>query len=136
MPTLWAKTVEFDNIAVGDQLPILVKWETEHTIRRFAAPEDQDESGPPDTLPQAALSAYVTEVLEKAFPPERLIAEGSGFEITPVQPVALGDTTGIYGRVVGKREENGRRLVECDILIEVDGGGIAATVRAVVSLWG
>ena len=134
MARLWAQTVEFDNITVGDQLPILVKWETEHTIRRFAGPEDENEPGPPETLPQAALTAYVAELLGKAFPEERLSAEGSGFEITSLQPVALGDTTGISGRVANKREENGRRLVECDIVIEVDGAGIAAQARAVVSL--
>ncbi len=27
MPTLWAQTAEYDNISVGDDLPILVKFE-------------------------------------------------------------------------------------------------------------
>ena len=134
MARLWAMTVEFDKIAAGDQLPILVKWETEHTIRRFDAPEDDGESGPPETLPLAALTAYVGELLGKAFPEEGLSAEGSGFEVTPLQPVRLGDTVSIAGKVAGKREEAGRRLVECEILVEVDGGGIAATAHAVVSL--
>ena len=146
MPTLWAKTVEFDKIAVGDRLPILVKWETEHTIRRFVAPQDQsedqpedqpddeDESKPPDNLPEAALTGYVSELLEKAFPYERLSADGSRFEVTTLHPVRLGDTTGISGRVTGKREEDGRRLVDCEIVIDVDGQGIAAQARAVVSL--
>ena len=132
MARLWAMTVDFETVAVGDQLPVLIKWETEHTIRRFAAPEDEEEPGSPETLPHAALTAYVAELLEKAFPPESLSAEGSGFEITPLQPVPFGDTTGVSGRVVGKREENGQRSVDCDILIEIDGNGIAATARAVV----
>jgi len=35
MPRLWAKTVTFDSVSLGDELPILVKWETEETIQRF-----------------------------------------------------------------------------------------------------
>ena len=133
MARLWAMTVDFQTIAVGDHLPVLVKWETEHTIRRFAGPEDEGEEGPPETLPRAALTGYVSELLEKAFLLERMSAEGSGFELTALQPVRLGDTTGVSGRVVSKREENGLRLVECDIVIEVDGDGTAATARAVVA---
>ena len=132
MARLWAMTVAFQTIAVGDHLPVLVKWETEHTILRFAGPEDTGESGPPDTLPPAALTAYVAELLAKAFPEDRLSAEGSNFELMSLQPVRLGDTTATSGRVVDKREENGRRLVDCDILIEVDGGETAATAHAVV----
>ena len=127
MARLWARTVEFDKIEVGDQLPVLVKWETEHTIRRF---DDADE--PPETLPDAVIDAYVAELLEKAFPYERVHAEGSGFDVTRLKPVRLGDTTGISGHVAGKRESDGRSLVDCEIVVEVDGGGVAATARAVV----
>ena len=35
MPRLWAKTVTYDSVSVGDQLPILAKWETEETIAGF-----------------------------------------------------------------------------------------------------
>ena len=37
MARLWARTTTFDSVNVGDELPILVKWETADTIARFAA---------------------------------------------------------------------------------------------------
>jgi hypothetical protein len=132
MARLWAMTVEFDKIEAGDQLPVLVKWETEHTIRRFDGPDGPGGDELPEFLPDAVIDAYVAELLEKAFPYERVHAEGSGFDVTRLKPVRLGDTTGISGHVAGKRESDGRSLVDCEIVVEVDGGGVAATARAVV----
>ena len=37
MARLWARTTSFESVEVGDELPILVKWETSETIDRFTA---------------------------------------------------------------------------------------------------
>ena len=122
MARLWAKTVDFDTISAGDQLPVLVKWETADTIRRFVESlslEGMDgEDGPWDTTPIPGLIAYATELLEKAFPVERVSAEGSSLELELLSPVRANDTISISGRVADKREESGLRLVECQIVIE------------------
>ena len=73
---LWARNTTFESGSVGDELPILVKWETEETIKKFrelATPEQTGESpGTPDSdHPPAACQAlisYATELLEKGFP--------------------------------------------------------------------
>ena len=54
MPRLWAKTVSFDSISLGDELPILVKWETEETISHFRDLVSPPEDSPEDSPEQAA----------------------------------------------------------------------------------
>ena len=81
MARLWAKTVTFESVSVGDTLPILVKWETRDTISGFVAllaTEDSADAVATSTgdeaelealsgrsAPAQALLAYVTELLEK-----------------------------------------------------------------------
>lgn len=59
MARLWARTTTFDSVNVGDELPILVKWETAETIGRFASLPG---AGSPDTPD----SAETTEVVPAA----------------------------------------------------------------------
>jgi acyl dehydratase len=149
MARLWAQTVDYLTVSVGDQLPILIKWETSESIRRlaaqFGAASDRegneadvygDELAAEDlALPGPAVTAYVTEALEKAFPRDRLTADGSSVEVEFLQPVLADETISISGEVVDKREEAGLRLVECRIVIEKEKNReVAATARAVVSL--
>lgn len=49
-------------------------------------------------------------------------------------PVIFGDTTYTHGRVTGKREEEGRGLVDCEIWAENQLGQVTATGTAVVEL--
>ena len=146
MPRLWARTVDFQTLAVGDQLPIMVKWETVDSIRRLVAkygPADQcyqpetDDLIPEDqavAVPEGALAGYVTELLGKAFPVDSITAEGSALEVDPLEPINADDTISVFGEVVAKREDGGLRLVECRVVIEKESGQNVATVRAVVSL--
>lgn len=149
MARLWAQTVDYLTVSVGDQLPILIRWETPESIRRlaaqFGAAADRegneadvygDELAAEDlALPGPAVTAYVTEALEKAFPRDRLTAEGSRVEVEFQKPILADETISISGEVVGKREESGLRLVECRIVIEKEENReVAATARAVVSL--
>lgn len=56
MARLWARTTTFDSVNVGDELPILVKWETAETIGRFAYLVG---AGSPDA-PESTETAEVT----------------------------------------------------------------------------
>ncbi len=138
MARLWALTVDFETVAVGDTLPVLIKWETEESIRRYASLHDEgdDESdGPaPEALPIRTVEGYVTELLSKGFPLERLEAEGSSLDVEHLQPVRANDTISLSGQVVDKRTADGLRLVECAVAVENDRGEPVARARAVVSL--
>ena len=136
MVRLWGMTVDFEKVAVGDTLPVLIKWETEESILRYnslhgEAGED-DES--PEALPQRTIESYVVELLGKGFPPERLDAEGSRIDVEHMLPVVANDTISLSGTVMDKAAANGLRLVECVVGIENDRGEPVARAHAVVSL--
>ena len=137
MPRLWAKTVTFESVQVGDRLPILIKWETRESIERSNArlADDEEETADPAlSLQPAVLQAYVKELLGKGFPPESITAPGSRLELGPTIPVIAGDTISLSGRVVEKREDGGRRLVGCAIVIENQDGKAVGQATAVVVL--
>lgn len=136
MARLWAMTVEFDNVAVGDTLPVLIKWETEDTILRYNSlhgePDENDEY--PETLPQKTVESYVFELLGKGFPAERLDTEGSKVNVEHLLPVAANDTISLSGTVTGKQTAEGLRLVECAVAVDNDRGEPVARATAIVSL--
>ena len=137
MTRLWAMTVDFDDVAVGDTLPVLIKWETEESIQRYAAMHGEireDEDVLPEALPSKTVDGYVTELLTKGFPAERLEADGSSVDVDHLQPVLANDTISLSGRVVEKRTSEGMRLVECEVSVENDRREAVARARAVVSL--
>ena len=163
MPRLWAKTVSFESVSPGDELPILVKWETEETIRRFkelvsqleppavllnepanepaaeSAEADVVTTDPVTTIQSAliwgtALTAYVAELLEKAFKLPNIVAKGSQLELEILQPVNPGDTLVLFGSVVDKRVEQELRLVVCRVIIENQSGETVASATATVSM--
>lgn len=130
MARLWAPTADFDTISVGDTLPVVIKWETEESIRRYAARHGDDA----DALPRQALIAYIAELLSKGFPPERLDAAGGSLDVEQLLPVRADDTISLSGRVVDKAAADGRRLVHCAVAVENDRGEPVARARAVISL--
>ena len=136
MARLWAMTVEFDNVAVGDTLPVLIKWETEDTILRYNSlhgeADENDEY--PDTLPQRTVESYVVELLGKGFPPERLDAEGSRVDVQHLLPVVANDTISLSGTVTDKQTDGGLRLVQCSVAVDNDRGEPIARATAVISL--
>lgn len=138
MARLWAMTVDFDTVAVGDTLPVLIKWETEESISRYAAlhgqGSGQGEGPEPKRLPARTVEGYITELLSKGFPQERLEAEGSSLDVEHLQPVRANDTISLSGRVAGKQTAEGLRLVECAVAVENDRGEPVARARAVVCL--
>jgi acyl dehydratase len=76
----------------------------------------------------------VVELLEKAFPLTSILAQGSRLELEPLAPVRPEDTISLSGQVISKQEEEGRRLVECEIIIENQNGQTAGRAVAKVSL--
>ncbi len=138
MSRLWAMTVDFDAVAVGDTLPVLIKWETEESIRRYAARhgEEGDDTGAPtpEALPAQTLDSYVIELLSKGFPPARLEADESSVDVDHLRPVRANDTISLSGRVVDKRTADGLRLIECAVAVENDRGEPVAHARAIISL--
>ena len=146
MARLWAMTVDFDSVAVGDTLPVLIKWETEESIQRYAAlHRDLHQEGSyetvgttpettPEALPQKTVDGYITELLSKGFPFDRLEADGSSVQVEHLTPVRPDDTISLSGSVVGKRTADGLRLVECAVEVDNDRGEPVARARAVVSL--
>ena len=135
MTRLWAMTVDFDTVAVGDTLPVLIKWETEESIRRYAALHGEEAEGAvPEALPTKAVENYVTELLSKGFPLERLDAEGTAIVVEHLLPVRANDTISLSGLVVDRHTTDGLRLVECDVAVENDRGEPVARARAVISL--
>ena len=131
-------TVDFDTVAVGDTLPVLIKWETQESIQRYAAlqrdTDEETDGPPPEALPTRTVEGYVAELLSKGFPPERLEAEGSSIGVEHLQPVLANDTISLSARVVDKQTADGLRLVECAVAVENDRGEPVARARAVVSL--
>ena len=150
MARLWARTTTYESVGIGDELPILVKWETAETIRHFAilvspepsaghdalpdAADDSDASRDGRDLPPQALVSYVTELLEKGFPLPSLLAEGSSLDLQLLAPVQAEDTLSLSGWVVGKEERGGHRLVECRVNIENQEGVRVAEASVAVSL--
>ena len=136
MARLWAMTVEFDNVAVGDTLPVLIKWETEDTILRYNSlhgePDENDEY--PENLPEQTVDSYIIELLGKGFPQERLDAEGSKVDVEHLLPVIANDTISLSGVVTGKQTSEDLRLVECSVAVDNDRGEPVARATAVISL--
>lgn len=134
MARLWAPTADFDAIAAGDTLPVVIKWETDESIRRYAARHGADDDANDDALPRQTLADYIAELLGKGFPPERLDADGSRLDVEQMQPVRANDTISLSGRVTGKTTADGQRLVHCAVTVENDRGETVAVARAIISL--
>ena len=127
MATLWAQTAEYDSISVGDDLPILVKFEFRPPVK------DGVEAPKEDPVDTEKLSAYVRELLLKAFPPDRVNNENTFIETEVLNEFLPGDTVSVTGRVVDKSDQGGKRTVECQVAVESPEGVKMARAKAVVS---
>ena len=134
MPMLWARTVTFESVSPGDRLPIVIKWETEEAIRRSnaaddAAEEDDDglEEGE-EFLNPAVIRGYAEELLLRAFPPESVEDPARRLELEVTGNIASSDTVSLSGVVVGKRAEDGRGMVECELVVEKQGADLTLEV--------
>ena len=127
MPTLWAQTAEYGSISVGDDLPILVKFD-------FRPPAQAGVEAPKeDPVNQEKLTAYVKELLLKAFPADIVNNEGTSIEPEILIEFLPGDTVSVCGQVVGKSDAGGKKVIECQVTVESHTGETVANARAVVS---
>ncbi|MCH8297970.1 MAG: hypothetical protein IH873_07880 [Chloroflexi bacterium] len=127
MPTLWAQTAEYGSISVGDDLPILVKFEFRPPVR------DGAEAPKEDPVNTEKLTAFVKELLLKAFPRDNVNNENTSIETEILTEFLPGDTVSVCGQVVGKSDEGGKRTVECRVTVESQDGETVAKARALVS---
>ena len=154
MARLWARTTTFEGTNVGDELPILVKWETVETIAQFRAmlaaggdaeshPGGVEGQGDTDdgfvaTGDQAAASqalvSYVAELLEKGFPLPAIVARGSCLSLRILAGVQPEDTISLSGWVTGKRDEGCCRVVECAVRLENQDNVLVAEAEAAIAL--
>ena len=145
MARLWARSSSFDSVNVGDELPILVKWETAETIAKFASlvsadtgedgqagGEEADSAG--KKAASQGLVSYVTELLEKGFPLPSIVARGSSLSLRVFEPVNPDDTISLMGRVVDKGSRDGVNFVECLVRIENQDNLTVAEARATIAL--
>jgi hypothetical protein len=131
-------------VSTGDELPILVKWETIDTIRQFRSllheggeeGKGQPDPGEFDTVPMAAeaLFAYITELLEKGFRIESIMAKDSNLTLRTFAPVKPEDTISLSGVVTGKDLEGEGNGVECLITIENQDNVVVAEATARITL--
>ena len=151
MPRLWARTLDYDTIEVGDDLPILVKHEDQQSIDTYAklastAPRANwnnlhtDEEFAKGGIfggtvnMGVATVAYVAELLEKGFPLQKLTGAGAELEMRATQPVRAGDTVTFTGQVTGKGEDAGQRWVECEVTGTNQDEVVVAKARARVPM--
>ena len=127
MPTLWAQTSEYGNISVGDDLPILVKFEFRPPVQEGAGTPQEDPVGP------EKLAAFAKELLLKAFPPDNVNNDSTTIETESVIEFLPGDTVSVCGQVVDKSNEGGRLTVKCQLTVESQEGTLLANASAVVS---
>ena len=127
MPTLWAQTADYASISVGDDLPILVKFE-------FRPPVQDGEEAPREgPISTEKLTAYVKELLFKAFPPDNVNHEKTTIETEILTEFSPGDTVSVCGTVAGKSETGGIRAVDCRVTVESQDGVLLANAAASVS---
>ncbi len=144
MARLWARTTTFDSVNAGDELPILVKWETAETIRQFHSmvcegggeEPAQPDSNEPDAEAMAsqALVAYVFELLEKGFPVSAVMAGGSSLSLRTFGHVKAEDTISLSGVVTGKCSEGQVNRIDCVVTIENQDNVVVAEATARIAL--
>ena len=142
MARLWARNTTFDSVNVGDELPILVKWETVETISKFrelampGQPAEYTGASDSDNIPAAcqALLSYATELLEKGFPLASITANRSRLSLVMLTEVLPEDTISLSGHVVGKDTQGDFNQVQCMVRIENQNNELVAEVNATISL--
>lgn len=127
MPTLWAKTAKFASISVGDDLPILVKFDFRPPVQEGVEPPVEN------AVDEERLAAYVKELLFKAFPADSVNSDDTVIEIESLIEFLPGDTVSVCGRVVGKSNDGGKQTVECSVTVESQAGVVLTSSRAVIS---
>jgi acyl dehydratase len=126
-------SLDFDAIQVGDILPSTQRYITQELINNYSALNDRENKGPNPTallhvdeefarntvfagatLHGPAAVGHLILVLTKGFGVRNII-NGGTFSERALEPVRPGDTVTYTGRVLDKRVEDGRRVVEVEV---------------------
>lgn len=140
MARLWAMTATYESVQAGDELPIVVKWETAESISRFLAQTDPaaaaaaTDAGDAAQVPPAMLDGYARELLEKGLPVPPEPADALRLTWQTRSPIAAGDTLSLSGRVTGKGERDGRQWIDCQITVSGADEQTLGTATAAVAL--
>ncbi len=145
-----AKTVNFDSISVGDELPTIQKSETQEDISDYLELNNRQ----PRDIPSANLHTdekfsdkgifggmvnygvttcgFITELLQMAFP-TRNITMGS-LIMRALEPIRADDVVTYTGKVLDKRVEGTERLVEVEVTGTNQLGQTVAAAKATIPL--
>ena len=134
MARLWAMTATYESVRAGDELPVVVKWETAESLARFRGQTGLAAAEEDVTVPVEMLAGYVRETLEKGLPIPPEPADALRLDWQSLSAIPAGEVISISGRVTDKGEKDGRRWVECRVVVENQEGQKAATATAVVTL--
>ena len=130
MATDTTRGITFESINPGDELPPFTIEETQETINSSRLVLDDEEPLPRNihTDPEFAKSgmfggtvnagvttmAYICQMLEQWFPASAFYDNGR-LLYKAIEPFRPGDTVTFTGSVTAKREEGGRKIVECEV---------------------
>ena len=140
MATLWAQTVTFDSIEIGDRLPVIIKWETAESIERYNGillaqdPDAPDDAEISETLDPRMLDDYVKESLLKGFPSSSIENPASQIDIKILEEIEAEDILSIEGIVTGKSIEDSISIVDCSVVIERQDKTVVANASARLAL--
>ncbi len=127
---LQASNVTWESINVGDELPQVVKEETQESINEYwRLAQDRRENwmslhmnddyskttifGANVNMGVATMG-YFSEMLHTAFPAKCIIGAGGHLDMKATNPIHDGDTVTLNGKVTDKREEGGKRYVDVE----------------------
>ena len=77
--------------------------------------------------------AYVNQMLEQWFPASRFY-DGGALIFKAIDPFRPGDTVTFTGKIAAKREENGNKIVECQIQGQNQLGKVMSVAEATLVL--
>lgn len=147
--TINTRPVTFDSIDVGDELPSFTIGETQETINGARLPISDDEVIPRNihTDPEFAKDglfagtvnagvttmAYINQMLEQWFPASAFYNSGR-LLFKAIEPFRPGDNVTFIGFITGKREEGGKKIVECEVKGTNQHGKLIGVAEATVVL--
>ena len=146
-----AAFLRFDGVSVGDNLASLAITESQEVINRknefrlAGKPSESNIHTDEEFARQnifggmvnagPATMSYVDQMLERNFP-LRAFYDGGSLLMRAITPFRSGDTVVFEGEVTGKREEDGRKLVDCRVRGTNQRGELVCLADATMALAG
>ena len=146
-----AAFLTFDGVSVGDSLASLAITESQEVINRknefrlAGKPSESNIHTDEEFARQnifggmvnagPATMSYVDQMLERNFP-LRAFYDGGSLLMRAITPFRSGDTVVFEGEVTGKREEDGRKLVDCRVRGTNQRGELVCLADATMAMGG